>query len=168
MLTEKDVEDCLIGRQSSPSSSLPIDTEIYNSVLYYSTEKGLFSATAHRPKSEKYKVSTKPRKLWDARVLTITANDYPQMAISAGSDGLYEFRPGIEHRIPVLQEIEPQLYRVSERFSLFSNYMYEKAFSAPPEMGIHTFQCLSWIETTIHSIVFMKRKWKSVHLLLTR
>lgn len=130
VLTEKDVEDCLIGRQSSPSSSLPIDTEIYNSVLYYSTEKGLFSATAHRPKSEKYKVSTKPRKLWDARVLTITANDYPQMAISAGSDGLYEFRPGIEHRIPVLQEIEPQLYRVSERFSLFSNYMYESIFSS--------------------------------------
>ena len=62
VLTEKDVEDCLIGRQSTPSSSLPIDTEIYNSVLYYSTEKGLFSATAHRPKSEKYKVSTKPRK----------------------------------------------------------------------------------------------------------
>ena len=109
---------------------MPIDTEIYNSVLYYSTEKGLFSATAHRRKSEKYKVSTKPRKLWDARVLTITANDYPQMAISAGSDGLYEFRPGIEHRIPVLQEIEPQLYRVSERFSLFSNYMYESIFSS--------------------------------------
>ena len=62
--------------------------------------------------------------------MTITANDYPQMAISAGSDGLYEFRPGIEHRIPVLQEIEPQLYRVSERFSLFSNYMYESIFSS--------------------------------------
>lgn len=128
ILTEQDIEDCMIGQQPSPS--LPIDTEIYNSILYYSTENGFFSATAHRPLSEKYKVSTKPRKIWDARVLCITANDYPQMAVSAGSDGLYELRPGSQERVNILQEIEPQLFRVSERLSLFSNYVYESIYSS--------------------------------------
>ena len=52
------------------------------------------------------------------------------MAISAGNDGLYEFRPGSEFRNSVLQEIEHQLYKVSDRFSLFSNYMYESIFSS--------------------------------------
>lgn len=132
VLSVKDVEDCMIGRQPLPSSALPIDTEIYNSVLYYSTEKGLFSATAHRAMSEKYKVSTRSQKIWDARVLSITANDYPQVAISAGSDGLYELRPGIHNYVSVLQEIEPGLYKVSERFSLFSNYVYESIFSSSP------------------------------------
>lgn len=130
ILGENDVDDCLIGKQSVPSSALPIDTEIYNSNLYYSTEKGLFRATAHRPQSEKYKVSTKPQKIWDARALSITANDYPQMAISAGSDGLYEYRPHGQNRLAVLQEIEPCLFRVSEKFSLFSNYVYESIYSS--------------------------------------
>ena len=128
ILTEHDIEDCIIGQQ--PSSYLPIDTEIYNSILYCSNEKGLFSARAHRSLSEKYKVSTKPKKLWDARVLSITANDYPQMAVSAGSDGLYELRPGRQEHINVLQEIEPQLYKVSEKPSLFSNYVYESIYSS--------------------------------------
>lgn len=130
VLEEKDIEDCIIGVQSAPSSALPVDTEIYNSILYYSTENGLFKATAHRPRSEKYKVSTKPQKLWDARILSIIANDYPQMALSAGSDGLYEYRPGSIYNYALLQEIEPQLYRVSEKYSLFSNYIFESIFSS--------------------------------------
>lgn len=131
VLTEKDVEDCLIGQQTAPSSSIPIDTEIYNSILYYSTDKGLFSTTAHRAISEKYKVSTKPKKIWDAKVLSITANDYPQMAVSAGSEGLYEFRPGLHNLVvSVLRAVEPGLYKVSNRFSLFSNYVYESIFSS--------------------------------------
>lgn len=132
VLSEKDVEACMIGQQSLPSSALPIDTEIYNSVLYYSTEKGMFSVTAHRAMSEKYKVSTKSQKIWDARVLSITANDYPQMAISAGNDGLYELRPGTQNYASSLLEIEPRLYKVSEKYSLFSNYIYESIFSSSP------------------------------------
>lgn len=127
VLTEKEVLDCLIGKQQA---TLPIDTEIYNSILYYSTDRGMFSATAHRPMSEKYKVSTKSRKLWDARVLNITANDYPQIAVSAGSEGLYEFRPGVQNFEAELPMVEPQLFRVSERFSLFSNYVYESIYSS--------------------------------------
>ena len=130
VLEEKEIEDCMIGQQIAPSASLPIDTEIYNNILYYSTEKGLFKTTAHRPRSEKYKVSTKAQKLWDARVLSIIANDYPQMALSAGSDGLYEYRPDSNYDFALLREIEPQLYRVSERFSLFSNYIFESIFSS--------------------------------------
>jgi len=127
VITEEEIIECLIGKQQA---TLPIDTEIYNSTLYYATDKGLFCATAHRPMSEKYKVSTKPRKLWDARVLNITANDYPQIAVSAGSEGLYEFRPSAQNLETVLQEIKPQLYKVSERFSLFSNYVYESIYSS--------------------------------------
>ena len=129
-LEEKDIEDSIIGIQSAPSSALPIDTEIYNNTLYYSTEKGLYKATAHRPRSEKYKVSTKAQKLWDARILSIIANDYPQMALSAGSDGLYEYWLGSNYNFSLLKEIEPQLYRVSEKYSLFSNYIFESIFSS--------------------------------------
>lgn len=133
--SESDVACCLIGKQDSPSGHLPIDTEIYNSNLYYSTEEGFYRTTAHRPINAKYMVSTKPIKVWDGKAISIVANDYPQMALSAGSDGLLEYSLSNSVKSMSLKTVEPNLYRVSDKFSLYSNYIYESIFSSSRHGG---------------------------------
>ena len=132
---ESDVDCCLIGKQDSPSGRLPIDTEIYNSNLYYSTDEGFYKTTAHRPITAKYMVSTKPIKIWDGKAISIVANDYPQMALSAGSDGLLEYSLSNSVRSLSLKKVEPNLYKVSDKFSLYSNYVYESIFSSSRQGG---------------------------------
>ena len=84
-LTEKQLERFLFGQQATPTGILPTDTEIYSNKLYFIHEQGLFSGSAHRAKSDKFPVSSRPSKLWDCNLLTIKANKYPQLALSGGN-----------------------------------------------------------------------------------
>lgn len=127
----------LIGEMDTPKLELPIDTEIYNNILYFVTEKGLFSTTAHR-KNEKYPVSSKPKTLWDARILSIKANRFPQIAISAGSDGLFELN-NYELQYSTRTSVGNNIYQLSEKHSSFANYsglsiysssLYEESYMA--------------------------------------
>lgn len=128
-ISEKHLKDFLIAEMDTPSNALPIDTEIYNSILYYSTEEGLFKTNAH--KKEGYPVSTKPSKIWDARVLSLKANRYPQMALSAGDDGLYEIATGNNNDdFTGLTKVETNIHRVSELHSSFANYSNLSIYSS--------------------------------------
>ena len=140
IVSENDVAYCLIGKQDSPSGRLPLDTEIYNSNLYYSNDEGFYRTTAHRPIYAKYMVSTKPIKVWDGKALSIVANDYPQMALSAGSDGLLEYSLSNSVKSLSLKIVEPNLYKVSDKFSLYSNYIYESIFSSSRQGGSYISQ----------------------------
>lgn len=135
--SEPDVACCLIGKQDTLSGHLPIETEIYNSNLYYSTDEGFYRTTAHKPLSSKYKVSTKPIKIWDGKIVSMVANDYPQMALSAGSDGLFEYSLSNAVLELSLKKVEPRLYKVSDKFSLYSNYIHESIFSSAKPGGAY-------------------------------
>jgi len=124
-LTEKQLEKYLFGQQETPTGILPTDTEIYNNKLYFIHEQGLFSGSAHRARSEKFPVSSKPSKIWDCNLLSIKANKYPQLALSGGSEGLFELNMAsnlpsnldrVEHKSPI--------FHISEKHSSFSNYSY--------------------------------------------
>jgi hypothetical protein len=124
-ITEKKLQKFLIGSQDTPSGLIPTDTEIYSNQLYFTNDKGLFSASAHRHKKEKYPVSSRPTKLWDCKLLSIKANKYPQLALSGGDGGLFELnisrsKPSNLKRV----ELKYPIYQVSERHSSFSNYTY--------------------------------------------
>jgi hypothetical protein len=115
----------LLGSQDTPTGFIPTDTEIYSNKLYFITDKGLFSATAHRGKNEKYPVSSRHTKLWDCSLLSIKANKYPQLALSGGNEGLFELN--ISRSKPSnLKRIEQKypIYQVSNRHSSFSNYTF--------------------------------------------
>lgn len=129
VISERSLRQFLIGEMDTPSLSLPIDTEIYNSILYFATDNGLFKTNAH--KTEGNPVSSKPTKMWDARILSLKANNYPRMAISAGDDGLYEMSISKEEvRYDELKEVERNINLISDKHSSFSNYSNLSIYSS--------------------------------------
>lgn len=130
-LSEEELNQFKIGQQETPTGILPTDTEIYGNKLYFIHEKGLFSGAAHRKKSEKYPVSSRPNKLWDCNLLSIKANKYPQLALSGGDEGLYELN--MAHSLPVnLQRVEENspIFKISSNHSSFCNYSYLNIYNS--------------------------------------
>jgi hypothetical protein len=124
-LTEKQLEKFLFGHQETPTGILPTDTEIYSNKLYFIHEGGLFSGSAHRAKSEKFPVSSRPSKLWDCNLLSIKANKYPQLALSGGNEGLFELNmaTSLPSNLQRVEQSSP-IFQISKSHSSFSNYSY--------------------------------------------
>lgn len=124
-LNETQLDNFLFGRQNTPTGILPTDTEIYSNKLYFIHEKGMFSCSAHRAKSAKLPVSSKPSKIWDCNLLSIKANKYPQLALSGGSEGLFELNmaTNLPSNLYRVESISP-IFQVSKNHSSFSNYSY--------------------------------------------
>lgn len=132
-ITREELSEALIGALDTPTSRLPIDTEIYSSTLYFCTEKGLYRTNAR--KRERYPVSTKPKKLWDARALSIKASMYHQIAVSAGEDGLYELsgsrkRDYLLRSLPHNREVERDILQISDSHSNFANYINMSVYNS--------------------------------------
>ena len=125
LLTENQLEKFLFGEQETPTKILPTDTEIYSNKLYFIHEQGLFSSSAHRSKSEKFPVSSKPTKLWDCNLLSIKANKYPQLALSGGNEGLFELNmaTSLPSNLKRVEKKKP-IFQISKSHSSFSNYTY--------------------------------------------
>ncbi|MDJ1503406.1 hypothetical protein [Xanthocytophaga agilis] len=124
-LSEDEIEAFLIGEQDVPNKTLPSDTEIYNNKLYYITQKGFFANEVHNSKT-KNPVSTKQNKLWDASLFSIRANKYPQIALSGGSEGLFEYNM-LNGALPAYESKKIEkipIFQVSKNHSSFANYSY--------------------------------------------
>lgn len=151
VISEHHLRQFLIGEMDIPSLSLPIDTEIYNSILYYATDKGLFKSNAH--KTEGNPVSSKPTKLWDARILSLKANNFPRMAISAGDDGLFEMSMSKEElKYHGLIQVERNISKISDKHSSFSNYsnlsIYSSSLSSKSYLALFAWkECEECIKT---------------------
>lgn len=149
VISERSLRQFLIGEMDVPSLSLPIDTEIYNSILYYATDNGLFKSNAH--KTDGNPVSSKPTKLWDARILSLKADKFPRMAISAGDDGLFELSiSNVEERLDDLRVVERNISKISDRHSSFSNYsnlsIYSSSLSSKSYLAL-----FAWKESEEHA-----------------
>jgi len=130
--TEKQLEKFLFGEQETPTGILPTDTEIYSNKLYFITEKGLFSGSAHRAKSDKYPVSSRPSKFWDCNLLSIKANKYPQLALSGGDEGLFELNlldDNLPENLDRVENYKP-IFQISKKHSSFSNYSYLNIYNS--------------------------------------
>lgn len=124
-LSENELKSFLFGEQDTPTGILPTDTEIYSNHLYFIHEKGLYSGSAHREKSDKYPVSSRPTKLWDCNLLSIKANKYPQLALSGGDQGLFELNmaTSLPSNLDRVEQKSP-IFQISKNHSTFSNYSY--------------------------------------------
>lgn len=129
IVTEKLLLKFTMGVQNTPLNLIPTDTEIYSNKLYFINEMGLFSASANRQKSEKYLVSSRPTKLWDCNLFSIKANKYPQIALSGGDEGLFEYNIS-QTKPDNLKIIEKNIYKISDNHSSFSNYTYLNIFNS--------------------------------------
>jgi hypothetical protein len=155
-LTEKKISKFLIGEQTTPKGTIPTDTEIYSNKLYFITDEGLFSGSVHRSKSEKYAVSSRPKKLWDCNLLSIKANKYPQLALSGGDEGLFELN--MANNSPnnlKLIETQKPIYQVSENHSSFCNYSHINIFNTSliDDSFLATFK---WDENKKDSRIYQK------------
>lgn len=136
-LSVSDLQSLAFRSQKNPFDSLPTDTEIFNKQLYAATDSGLWIANAH--KSRGNPVSSRPRKLWDCPILSLTANRYPQIALSAGSDGLYELNVSDRTNnfpdvlgLPSDREVEQDIWQLSDRHSLFASYAQLSVYNSSP------------------------------------
>lgn len=117
----------LIQEQDVPGGEIPTDTEIYNSNLYFINDNGLFLSTAHRKKGNP--VSSKPIQLWDCKLLSIKANRFPQLALSAGDEGLFELNMS-ESTIRFKHHVERNISQINKRHSSFANYNHLSIYSS--------------------------------------
>ena len=74
-------EAILLDKFPTPGSSLPIDTYIIQNNLYFATDDGVYKGYVQNRKEDKFLLSLKPKKIWDARVFTITKKSNSQYRI---------------------------------------------------------------------------------------
>lgn len=115
-----------------PMNELPTDTEVYANNMYFAVDSGLFRRVLHNKASDP-SIGPKDIQLWDCRVLSLRANKYPQIALSAGSEGLFELSLVKDDVIKpkALETVaETKIYRISNKPSSFSNYSFLSVFSS--------------------------------------
>ncbi|GBF44588.1 hypothetical protein LPTSP2_38910 [Leptospira ellinghausenii] len=121
ILTEEEISKFKTNQQDMPGGIIPHDTEIYSNNLYFCNDNGLFQSTINT--RNKYHINIRPNKLWDCNILNLKANKYPQIALSAGNEGLYELSLNEISRYSE-NEIEPHIFKISEKYSAFANYAF--------------------------------------------
>ena len=122
-IDEEKIRQAEIKHQENPLPFLHTDLTIYNEKLYVSSRSGVFQTTCN--KKNKYPVSTRPVKRWDAAVLGLSAS-YGSLNLSAGHDGLFELE--IENRFDwSFKSQEPQ--QLSKLHSSSSNWLYYSIFN---------------------------------------
>lgn len=131
-LTIGDIEDCILYKIDSPFSELPNETEISNNAVFAATDEGLLKANTHIG-GLKYGISTRVDKLWDCPLLSIKANLYGQVALSAGDEGLYQYDNRNSHE-PYFKNAQnrvgDKLYQLGNSHSQFSNWSFLSIFNS--------------------------------------
>lgn len=130
-ISENNLKEFIIGEQDNPFKELPTDTEISSKKLFGVTNSGLWQSTAHRSKNEINLVSSRPKKIWDCPILSIKANNFAQLALSAGEEGLFELNQNTKNlNESTLTAVAPSIYQVSPNHSQFSDWAYLSIYSS--------------------------------------
>lgn len=128
----EELEQSRLYQGCIPMNELPIDTEVYANNLYFAVDDGLYRKVIHTNASDP-SLGPKDTKLWECRLLSLKANKYPQIALSAGSEGLFELNLVKDEAIrpQALESVEEtKVYKISNKPSSFSNYSFLSVFSS--------------------------------------
>lgn len=131
-ISAEELEKTCLYQSNIPMNELPIDTEVYANNLYFALDDGLYRKVIHTSASDP-SLGPKDTKLWDCRLLSLKANKYPQIALSAGSEGLFELNLVKDEAIrpQALESVEEtKVYKISSKPSSFSNYAFLSVFSS--------------------------------------
>lgn len=128
VIEERHLNKHLIGCQNNPFNELQVDTEISANRLYALTENALKSVTAHR-NGQKYPVSSKTVDHFSINAFTFKANNYSKFAISAGSDGLYEF-DALTAREGRFRKGDDYVKKVIDAHSSFADYSFLSIYNS--------------------------------------
>lgn len=115
-------EVILLDKFSTPGTSLPIDTYILQNNLYFATDDGVYKGYVQNRKEDKFLLSLKPKKIWDARVFTITKKSNSQLlSFASGDDGLYELNFSKLEMVGV-KSVEKNIFLINSQPSHFARY----------------------------------------------
>jgi len=130
-ITGEELKNHIISKQDIPSKILPTDTEIYGNTLYFATDKGFYSCDVHMRSDYKSAINKNVNTIWDCNLLSIKANKYPQIALSAGSEGLYEYNFIADNKPCNLKKIDTfsDIYQISTKHSMTANYTYQSIYN---------------------------------------
>ena len=127
-----ELASAMIKELEMPFGELPTDTEVFANNVYFALDSGIYRRVLNSGKSES-PIGPKDTKLWDCRILSLRANKFPQIALSAGSEGLFELNLVKDEAIrpKALENIEDtKVYMISQKPSSFSNYSFLSVFSS--------------------------------------
>ena len=129
VIEKKKLHDSTYGEQENPFKELQVDSEILSNVLYALNDNELVSVNAHKYNRKK-PVTTKLTNYFGIKAFSFKANIYAKMAISAGSDGLFEF-DAFKARERHSRFIKESILRpISDKHSSFSDYTFESIYSS--------------------------------------
>lgn len=115
-------EAILLDKFSTPGTSLPIDTFIMQNNLYFATDDGVYKGYVQNRKEDKFLLSLKPKKIWDARVFTITKKSNSQLlSFASGDNGLYELNLSSLEMVGV-KSVEKNIFLINSQPSHFARY----------------------------------------------
>lgn len=115
-------EAILLDKFPTPGSSLPIDTYIIQNNLYFATDDGVYKGYVQNRKEDKFLLSLKPKKIWDARVFTITKKSNSQLlSFASGDNGLYELNLSKLEMVGV-KSVEKNIFLINNQPSHFARY----------------------------------------------
>ena len=115
-------EAILLDKFPTPGTSLPIDTYIMQNNLYFATDDGVYKGYVQNRKEDKFLLSLKPKKIWDARVFTITKKSNSQLlSFASGDDGLYELNFSKLEMVGV-KSVEKNIFLINNQPSHFARY----------------------------------------------
>lgn len=122
IVNEVDLQKFILFKIANPFKELPRDTDIYNKIIYSADDNGLWSAKI-KYNSRRF-IDKSAEKIWDCPLVSINANEYSQISLSAGSEGLFEYNTNPNSLYSKNQIIEDYIYKIAKGHSLFSNYSF--------------------------------------------
>ena len=90
-ISQRELTSCLLGQQDSPMPFPHSDSIIFKKKLYTVSPCGLHAATCD--KRTRKPISTRAQRAWDCPAFGLAKSRYWGMAIAAGEQGIFEFRP---------------------------------------------------------------------------
>ena len=124
-----DLRCSMLGEQDNPASDLPVDTDIYNQMLYLSTKCGIWKASVGKTK---FPVSTRPTKICDLPTVSLRAKSH-QLALAATGEGLFK----LDIDVSTYRSCPPQ--QLSERHCERAEWAFQSIFATSTLTGGYLF-----------------------------
>ncbi len=124
--TAKDMEKYENGR-TDELSQLPIDIVVYKNTLYYCNSDGFYKRNLRRNNNIKY-ISSREQKIWDGKVQYIKLGHGGRIALSASSDGLFEFDDK-DYNVMTGEQKFDDIIQISDKHSSYCSWSFSSLFS---------------------------------------
>ncbi|MCP5495918.1 MAG: hypothetical protein H7A23_15305 [Leptospiraceae bacterium] len=121
-ITKEYLKSHTIKTIKKPLKCLPTGIEFTEDEVYIADESGFYKTDRD---------FTKPKKMWDCRLLSIKSNYYKskRVSLSAGSEGLFEYDDLINNGDKDGKKVEKNIHQITEKHSSFSDWLYDGIYN---------------------------------------